>query len=34
MLRRHQWFTTTCDVAHRDLWEPFMDLVQADSYTF
>ena len=26
---RHRWRTATGDVAHRDLWEPFLDLVQA-----
>ena len=26
--RRHQWRTTTVDVAHRDLWEPFLELVR------
>ena len=26
--RRHQWRTATGDVAHRDLWEPSLDLVQ------
>ena len=25
--RRHQWRTTTGDVRHGDLWEPFLDLV-------
>ena len=26
--RRHQWRTATGDVTHRDLWEPFLDLVR------
>ena len=26
--RRHKWRTATGDVSHRDLWEPFLDLVQ------
>ena len=26
--RRHEWHTATGEVAHRDLWEPFLDLVR------
>ena len=26
--RRHQWHTATGEVAHGDLWEPFLDLVR------
>ena len=26
--RRHQWHTATGEVAHRDLWEPFLDVVR------
>ena len=32
--RRHHWRTATGDVAHGDLWEPFLDLVRERGDTF